>query len=559
MENFEKLIKGGYYYVDKSLLIKDILTLSGEIKLITRPRRFGKTLAMDMMKSFFSVDEKEDLFAGLKIKNEKKIIKEHYHRYPVIYVSFKSVKESTWERAYDSFKNLLAKLAKDAKKYAKDDHDKIYLEKIINKQATKSEYESFLWSISKMAYEKTGVMPIILIDEYDVPIESAYVNRHKDPDYYDNMIDFMRAFLTFALKGSDTYFSFAILTGVYRIAKESIFSGLNNLVIYSIFDQRLSDKYGFTEDEIVEMIEYYNLTDEDKKMIDGWYGNYRIGNMENLYNPWSVVNYIATRIETSLPPEEAVDTYWINTSSNDIIISQLENNERVKEKLDKLIEGKDVVENLNPNLSLREIDRAKSGVWVLFANAGYLAAKRLSRREYSLKIPNEEILEFFKDSVQMWIERKDGYSPSEMYTSLKEMLTRGKYENFKKQLKEFILTGFSFFDVAKDESERFYKGFLLGLLSVAINGFKVESEMESGYGRLDVVVYPRDKRYGQYAAIFEVKKADNESRLEVKAKEALKQIKERKYYAKMKSLGYEVIGFGIAFCRKKVEIKTQAL
>ena len=556
VENFKELIKGNYYYVDKSLLIKDALELPGKIKLITRPRRFGKTLNIDMMLHFFSMDEEDNLFENLKIWNEKEIVKEHYHKYPVIYTTFKSVKGSTWEKTYDSLRTLISELAKDMEKYANNKHNKEYIEKIIKKQATQGEYSTFLRNISKMVYEKTGIPPIILIDEYDVPIESAYVNREKDPQYYDNMIDFMRAFLTSALKGSDTYFSFAILTGVYRIAKESIFSGLNNLAIYSVFQEGMDDKFGFTESEVNEMLNYYNLTNEDKEIIDTWYGNYKIGETYNLYNPWSVINYIANRIISKKPPKAHAQKYWVNTSENQIIIEQIKKNKALKKDLDALLERKEVMVRVDPSLSLREIERKKHGVWVLFASSGYLNSRWVDIGKYAFKIPNEEIMMFFKDTVLDWIEEKTEEDVRNLFEALEKMLTKGEYNEFKENLQMFLTNGLSFYDVAKDETERFYKGFLLGMLALAINGYSVESEMESGYGRLDVVIYPKDKSYGKYATIFEVKRKSSSKKLDELAKEALQQIRDRKYFAKMKSLGYKVIGFGIAFYGKKVKIES---
>lgn len=559
VENFKELIKNNYYYVDKTLLIKDIVTLSGKIKLITRPRRFGKTLNMDMMFRFFSVDEEEDLFEDLKIWEEKDIVKEHYHKYPVIYISFKSVKENTWQKALDNTKNLISELAKDMKKYVNDEYDESYMEKIIRKEATEGEYSLFLRYISKMIYKKTGKMPIILIDEYDVPIESAYVNRNKDKGYYDNMIDFMRSFLTAALKGSDTYFSFAILTGVYRIAKESIFSGLNNLVVYSAFDNEMSDKYGFTEDELSEMLFHYKLTREDKETIDRWYGNYKVGKTENLYNPWSVINYISKRVHGKLSLKEATQKYWVDTSENSIIIEQIQRNAMLKKELDSLLTGKGVIVRVDPSLSLREIERKKHGVWILFANSGYLSAKWIDIGKYEFKIPNEEIMYFFKDTVLDWIEDVTETDVRSMYEALEGMLLKGEYKEFKEKIYNFLINGLSFYDVARNESERFYKGFLLGILAIAVNGYVVESEQESGYGRLDIVIYPKEKNYGKYAAIFEVKRTDKKDKVEKLSKEALIQIKKRKYYSKMQSLGYKVVGFGISFCGKKIAIEAEVM
>ncbi len=237
----------------------------------------------------------------------------------------------------------------------------------------------------------------------------------------------------------------------------------------------------------------------------------------------------------------------------------MKKNREIKSEIDKLLKGEEVKVTIDPSLSLRELEMREEGVWVLFASSGYLSARRIRRNKYSMKIPNEEILEFFKDTVKVWIREETGVETSKMLDELDEMLQKGEYEGFKSYLERFLESGLSYYDVARSESERFYKGFLLGLLSIAVNGYVVESEVESGYGRLDVVIYPKDRRYGKYAAVFEVKRVDEEKELEELAKEALRQIKERKYYKKMRRLGYKVIGFGIAFCGKKVAIEVEEL
>ena len=420
VENFKEIIKGDYYYVDKSLIVKDMIDLPGKIKLITRPRRFGKTLNMDMMLRFFSMDEEDDLFEGLKIWNEKEIVKDHYHKYPVIYISFKKIKNPTWDSAYSSIKELLSDTATKYENINTNERLKEKIKLIARKEGDISLFKDALYILSQALYDGCGIKPIILIDEYDVPIESAYLNRRKDPDYYDNMIDFMRAFLTSALKGSDTYFSFAVLTGVYRIAKESIFSGLNNLAVYTVFDNEMADKYGFTESELVEMLKHYQLSSEDKEIINRWYGNYKIGERENLYNPWSVVNYIAKRIHGLVPPKRAAQKYWVNTSDNQIIIEQIEGNEEIKSMIDKLLQRKEIVTSVDTSLSLREIEEDETGVWVLFASSGYLNAKWVDIERYAFWIPNEEIMLFFKESVLRWINKKTKVRVKKLYDYLDE-------------------------------------------------------------------------------------------------------------------------------------------
>ncbi|MCD6462086.1 MAG: AAA family ATPase [Thermotogae bacterium] len=558
VEDFEEIIEGGYYYVDKSLLIKDIMDLPGKIKLITRPRRFGKTLNMSMVENFFSLFKKNDLFEGLAIWDEKAIVKDNYHKWPVVFVSFKELKDTDWERAVVHMKAMLSEVALKYLEYVKNDSDRKFLKRLADIEAYLEEYGTLLKRVTRILHEKFGKKVILLIDEYDVPIEAAYTNRHKDPDYYDNMVAFMRNMLTAALKGNE-YLEFGILTGVYRVAKESIFSGLNNLEVFTVFDNAMEMRFGFTEEEIKKLLEYYSLNEEDKKIVDEWYGGFRIGEYAPLYNPWSVIKYIKERIHGRCDPEKAAQSYWINTSSNDIIKEQVEKKTQVKDKLDALLEGKEVKVRLDPWLSLRELEEVPSGVWTLLASSGYLAARYIERKIYTVRIPNKEIEEFFKDVVGVWLKETVGFSGDELYFVLEEMLSDGKVERFKELLDKFIKNSLSYYDFGFEEPERVYKAFLLGMLSIAINGYEVESEMESGYGRLDVVIYPKERRYGSYAAIFEVKRADSEKNLEDLAKQALEQIKGKEYYAKMKEKGYGIIGFGIAFCGKKAMVNSRIL
>jgi len=558
IQSFEEMIKENYYYVDKTTLIKDIIDLAGKVKLITRPRRFGKTLNMDMIRRFFAMDEEENLFEDLKIWNEKGLLKDYYHRCPVIFVSFRDVKEPTWDKAIDKMKMVLSEHAKLYKKFAKDEDDVYYIRRIIRKEASESEYSSFLKFLTWLLHKETGMKPVVLIDEYDVPIEAAYTYREKDPDYYDNMVAFMRDMLAGALK-DNPYLEFGILTGVYRVAKESIFSGLNNLAVYTVFENEMSDKFGFTEEEVREMLKHYDLDDEDLDVVRKWYGGYIIGKEENLYNPWSVIYYVKERTLGERGKEEAPQPFWINTSSNDIIKEQVEKNPSLKGELEELLQMKEIEKTIDPYLSLRELEKKKEGVWTLLASSGYLSAKRVRGfNKYSLRIPNEELLYFFKDSVMEWIENTCGTNMGKMLNELYELLEKGTYEGFAESLKEYIEGTMSYLDIGGREPERVYKAFLLGILSIAINGYVVESERESGYGRLDVVVYPKERKYGHYAAIFEVKRVEKGENLETFAKQALDQIRERKYYSKMRDLGYKVIGFGVVFCGKKVAIEVEA-
>ena len=323
-----------------------------------------------------------------------------------------------------------------------------------------------------MVHKKTGRKAILLIDEYDVPIEAAYTYRHRDEDYYENMVAFMRNMLAGALKDNE-HLEFGILTGVYRVAKESIFSGLNNLAVYTVFDDEMSERFGFTEREVEELIKHYDLSKEDKKVIDEWYGGYKIGECQPLYNPWSVIYYVKERVYGRKAPGKAVQPFWINTSSNDIIKEQIEKNPSLKEDLDVLLEGEEILQKVNPWLSLRELEEAPEGVWTLFVSGGYLAATRREMGMYLLRIVNKEVEEFFKVTVKRWLSRVLNMNVSNLYVSMVKMLEDGSTEEFVNFLEKFIKNTLSYHDFGFEEPERVYKAFLLGILSIALNGYEV--------------------------------------------------------------------------------------
>ncbi len=545
VSSFEKMMEKSYYYVDKTLLIKDVYELEGEIKLITRPRRFGKTLNMDMIKEFYSIDGK-DLFDGLKITNEKEFVKDHYHKYPVIFASFKSIKRTNWEDAKAALRKLLYKMILD------NVNDEEVLRIYEGKAAP---YEDVLLDVTEALYKRYGKKVVLLIDEYDVPIEAAYTYQHKDPDYYEEMVSFMRNLLTAALK-DNPYLEFAILTGVYRVAKESIFSGLNNLQEYTIFSPYMQTHFGFTEDEVYEMLKYYSL-ENDISAVRNWYNGYVFGNVEGIYNPWSVIKYVHERLG-GVSVESALQPYWISTSSNDIIIKQIETNPFLQQDLDKLLSKEELIVPIDPFLSLREIDQNPSGVWTLLASAGYLNAAQVSRKEYSVSIPNKEVEEFYRESVMLWLERKTKVAMYNLIRALSEAVKRGNADRFTRLLERYLSSSLSYFDIGYDDAERVYKAFVLGMLSLGTNGYVVETEAESGYGRVDVAVYPKERRYGEYALVMELKRSESEEELDEAARSAIEQIKERGYSDKYERLGYKAISIGIAFYGKRVLINFES-
>ncbi len=548
IESFEKMITDGYYFVDKSLLIKDIHDLEGEVKLITRPRRFGKTLNMDMIRHFYAMDGK-DLFEGLKIWEEKSFVKDHYHKYPVVFVTFKEIKGQDWKQAEKMLISRLRKILIDNLEGVESASS--LLERYLNGEEP---YEFSLLDLTEALYKHFKKRVILLIDEYDVPIEAAYLNQDEDPKYYNRMVGFMRNLLTAALKGNP-YLEFAILTGVYRVAKESIFSGLNNVVVYSIFENPMASRFGFTEDEVFKFLKHYGL-EEDMSVVRDWYNGYTFGKTDGIYNPWSIIYYVKERLGGK-SVEEALQPYWINTSSNDLIIKQIESNPFLQKDLDKLLSGEDLLVPIDPFLSLREIDQYPSGVWTLLAHAGYLNAKFVHMDRYRVFLPNKEIEKFYKTRVMLWLGKKTKVAMMDMMSALDEAMMNGNASRFAKLLEGYIENSLSYFDIGYDDAERVYKAFVLGMLSMAVNGYIVETEAESGYGRVDVVVYPKDKKFGKYALVMELKKAKSEDKLEETAKDALNQIREKEYFARYEKMGFEVITVGISFYGKRVVVKCE--
>ncbi len=541
ISSFEEIITGGYYYVDKSLLIKEVYDLAGKVKLITRPRRFGKTLNMDMIRHFYSMDGK-DLFEGLKIWEEEAFIREHYHKYPVVFVSFRTIKQPNWKEAAAAIKKLLYKLV----------INQIDDSRIVSfYERENASYEDALLDITEALHRKHKRKVILLIDEYDVPIEAAYTYMHKDPEYYEEMVAFMRNLLTAALK-DNPYLEFAVLTGVYRVAKESIFSGLNNVAVYTIFENEMAERFGFLEEEVHELLGHYSL-EGDMKTVRDWYNGYVFGEVQGIYNPWSVIWYVKERL-AGKSVEQSLQPYWINSSSNDIIIKQIETNPFLQQDLDRLLSGDELIVPIDPYLSLKEIDQNPSGVWTLLAHAGYLNAVWISPKEYQVFVPNKEVELFYKEKVMLWLERKSRVSFYQMHQSLREALMKGRAEKFTTLLERYLENSLSYFDIGYDDAERVYKAFVLGMLSMTSNGYIVETEAESGYGRVDVAVYPKDKRFGRYALVMELKKAESKEGLEKAAREALIQIRERGYATKYEGMGYKVIAIGMAFHGKRVSL-----
>ena len=527
MSDFKRIIEENYYYVDKTGLISSILKDGANVNLFTRPRRFGKTLNMSMIRYFFDFENREEnkrLFENLNISETEYASEQG--KYPVIFVSFKNIEEDEWEDCYFEIKNLINKLYNDFEFIRKNlnqselmEFDKIWLKQ------KGADWKNSLKNLTKYLYDYYGKKKVVvLIDEYDTPIIQSY-----QAGYYKKAISFFKRFYGEALKDNE-YLQFGIMTGILRIAKEGIFSGLNNLKVNTIFGEKYSEFFGLTENEVIKAVKYYELEYELEE-VKKWYNGYQFGDTE-IYNPWSIINFLSAR---QLRP------YWISVSGNKLIDEMLdEGNKEIfnKEKIYKEIND------------YSEFTFDTDDIWQLFLYAGYLTigGKKVDN-EYPIRIPNNEILEFFENRFIARFIRK-----TQKFTNIIKDLKKGKIEEFAKGLQDEILSSLSYFDTDKDE--KYYKIFLIGIFIVLGNDYIRLSERESGYGRADLVLEPKNKENPAY--IFEFKVAGNEKEMDNYAMEGFEQIREKEYDVELKNRGVkEIIHIGIGFYRKKLKMKYE--
>lgn len=546
IDDLKKLIDNNCYYVDKSNLICDLIDNFNQATLITRPRRFGKSLNMSMLRYFFEKSKEDNsyLFNGLEVSKNEKYMQEQ-GKYPVILLSFSSVKAQTFE---ENIRQFHISIAKEFKRYKDDvinsslENDEIELyKKIGNIYNELTDLTTLTYSLSFLSecLEKVyNQKVIILIDEYDVPLDNAYFNG-----FYDKMINFIRILFESAIKGNNSL-KMAVLTGCLRISKESIFTGMNNLVVYSVIDKPYSQYYGFTEQEIKQMLEYYNLQD-NFETIKTWYDGYLYGNQE-IYNPWSVINYVKALIhdDTAQPLP-----YWSNSSSNSIIRKLIvESSVEIKNDIENLVNGEVITKPLYENMTYKEMETDKPTIWSFLLHTGYLKLLKSFRNDGgtqlmgNFSIPNFEILTIFNDEIQHWI--SDILRKNDNTYILNAMLEKNP-KLLEKHINDWLYKTISYHDAKERES--FYHGLLLGLFSNFEN-FKVVSNRESGNGRFDIVL--KDYQYNN-AIILELKVADTKKDLVTESNKALKQIDDNHYDTELLNDGYtNILKYGIAFFKK---------
>ena len=530
IDDFRKIIKEDCYYVDKTKFIENVLEDASNVKLFTRPRRFGKTLNMSMLKYFFDVRDSEEnrkLFNGLDIEKSKYINEQG--KYPTILISLKSIKYETWEESLEQLKSLLSNLYNEFE-YIREclNESEIELFNDIWFKKENGEYANSLKNLTSFLYKYYKKEVILLIDEYDIPLITA----HKY-GYYNEIINFYKVFLGEALK-TNQYLKMGVLTGIIRVIKTGIFSDLNNLKVYSILEKKYSEFFGFTEEEVKKALQYFNI-EEELTNVKYWYDGYKFGNSE-LYNPWSIINFLDGR---------ELKNYWVGTSENFLIKNILENStSRTNEILDKLFNEEEVEEAITGTSDLSILMDSKE-VWELLLFSGYLTVKeKLDDDIYSLKLPNMEVKKLFKKE---FINVHFGIS---LFRKAMEALKNLNFNDFEKYFQEIMLKSTSNWDTSK---EAFYHGLSLGMLSYLDNDYYVTSNFEAGFGRYDVLLEPKNRN--DRAFILEFKVADAENKLEKLSKEAIKQIEEKKYDINLKSKEIkEITSVGIAFYGKKLKV-----
>ena len=534
ISDFKTVIEENYYYADKTDMIGDILDDRVMVTLFTRPRRFGKTLNMSMMKYFFEIqntEENKKLFDGLAISN-KEYMKEQ-GQYPVIFISFRNIEEENWEDCYFEIKNIISRtynefefLRGTLNQSELAEFDSIWLKK------EKADWKGSLKNLTRYLYKYYDRKKVVvLIDEYDTPIIQSYQEK-----YYKKLISFFKRFYGDVMKDNE-YLQFGIMTGILRIAKEGIFSGLNNLKVNTIFSEKYSEYYGFTEEEVLEAVKYYDM-EYEMQDIRKWYDGYQFGKSE-VYNPWSIINFLN---------ERELKAYWIGVSGNSMINDLLSKGDRhIVENLEKLF-NEEIIYKAVRDYTEYKFD--SSDIWELFLYSGYLTiAGEKQGEEYPLRLPNKEIQSFFR---KIFIEKFIGNY--DKFLHIIRNLKDGKIEEFAEGLEEEILSSLSYFDTDRDE--KYYKIFLIGIFIILSNDYIRLSERETGIGRADLILEPKNKENPAY--IFEFKVAEDKKELENYAVEGFHQIKEKKYDVELKNRGInEIIYVGLAFYRKEIKMKYE--
>lgn len=550
VEFFEDIRTQGFYYIDKTNFIKDLIHMRGSVNLFTRPRRFGKSLNMDMIKCFFETGSNGSLFDGLNISKEKDLCDQYQGRYPVISISLKDVDGRNYELA---LKKMAATLKKEIRRHQYllegnqlSDVDKNAVKHLFNNTMDETEQEESLYLLSEMLYKYHGQKVILLIDEYDVPLDKAY-----SKGYYDEMVDHMRGLFGEVLKTNPNLY-FAVLTGCLRISKESIFTGINNFKVHSIADTSYDEYFGFTDKEVKEILSYYDI-ETQYDVIKEWYDGYQFGK-ENIYCPWDVINYIADYLNDShIQPK----LYWLNTSGNYIIRQLIKRADaNMREEIEQLITGQSICKEIKTELTYKDLDipeygdndASRNNLWSILYTTGYLTTRTCDGRRYELTIPNQEIHDIFVTQIKEWMQDTIILGNLSQLKEFWQAVAIGNVPVFEEMFRNYLLKTISIRDTntAIDRKENFYHGLLLGILR-GNSAWIIKSNQESGDGYADIIMEIPEQRIG---CVFEMKYAQD-GNLEKACDIALKQIEDKKYTTMLEEDGMNIIyRYGVA-CYKK--------
>ena len=543
IEDFERIINEDYYYVDKTMLIEELLINRAPVTLFTRPRRFGKTLNMSMLRYFFDVKDKEEnkkLFENLKIYDSEYMSEQG--KYPVIFVSLKDLKEDTWEECLESIKDIMYKIFNEYSFLREKLNivEKRQFDKIWEITGNERNFKTSLLDLSNYLNKYYGEKVIILIDEYDAPIINAF-----DKGYYNEAINFFQTFYSSALKTNNSL-KYGVLTGITRIIKEGIFSGLNNLYVNTILSKDYSEYFGLLENEVIEMLEYFDMKYKIEEVRE-WYNGYIFGESK-VYNPWSIVNYVR---------EKEIKAYWANVSGNTLLENMLDHaGESVYDDLKRFTDGESIEKYISDGTTIKSLLNNDDEIWQLLLYSGYLTKDEKQKEidvtseytdVYNLRIPNKEIRKYFGN---MFLNKFFG---TEVKTNiLIKALENGDIKKFEKTLGEIMINMLSHFDLDK-EMEKIYQVFMIGLVGFLMGKYEIISNDESGYGRYDLAMIPIKSNEKAYLMEFKISKTKNE--MEKRAQKALKQIDEKKYDTKLKARGIKnILKIGITFHGKEVKV-----
>ena len=534
LSDFKHLIEEDFYYFDKTKFIEEVIKDGSQVKLFARPRRFGKTLNMSMLKYFFDIENKEEnkeIFKNLYI--EKTEAFKEQGQYPVIFLSLKDLKALTWEQMEKAIKSAISRLFSEYKYLLNvlDKFDTLAFENILLKNTELEDLKEALKFLTRILYEKYNKKVVVLIDEYDSPLVSAYING-----YYEKAKDFFKTFYSTVLK-DNSYLQMGVLTGIIRVIKAGIFSDLNNLSTYTILSDVYTDSYGLTEEEVEKSLKYYGIEQEISNVKD-WYDGYKFGDSE-VYNPWSILNFLRFK---------ELRAYWVDTSGNDLINDVLKKiTKNTIEALERLFNGEGLKQNISGTSDLSKL-LSEDELWELMLFSGYLTVEeKIDHKNYVLRLPNKEIKELFRDT---FLEKYFGRGSKLLY--LMEALTENRIDEYEERLQEILLTSVSYNDTKKG-NEAFYHGLIMGMGLYLEGEYITKSNIESGLGRYDFVIEPKNKT--KRAFIMEFKATDSIENLEEISKEALRQIENKKYDVSLKQNGVKDITYmGIAFCGKQIKI-----